>query len=90
MTTSVYEINAADSVYGQIASCPSDLVARRPFSSAKAGAMGDASLMLVMESPGQVRVYQVSNDPTQLTQNIALIVQKATAAGPTIDPTALK
>lgn len=46
----------------------------------KVGVSGDSSIMAVMEHPGQVRVYQVSMDPTQITRNVAMIVSKATAA----------
>jgi len=45
-----------------------------------AGATGDSTIMIVMESPCQFRLYQISNDPTRIVQNLSLITQKVLAA----------
>jgi hypothetical protein len=77
-TIGVFEINAADPIYRKILKRP--VLTREEFTQASANIGGDSSIMLVMESPGQTRVYQVQNDPTQLVRNIAILIQKATAA----------
>jgi len=56
-------------------------VSAESFTKASAGVTGDSAIMFVMEHPGQVRMYQVSLDPTQITSNIGMLVSKAAAAG---------
>jgi hypothetical protein len=84
VASDVYEINPSDPKYRLIFSNQNALagppVHWEPFTSAKVGVTGDSSVMIVMEHLGQVRVYQVSNDPSQITRNIALIVSKASGA----------
>jgi len=90
-TTDVYIINPSDPSYQSIlkthgpwAKWVKDAfwqdVSAETFSMASAGVTGDSAIMFVMESAGQVRVYQVSMDPTQITRNIGLLVSKATGA----------
>jgi len=43
-------------------------------------ASGDASAMIVQESPGQMRLYQISNDPVSLMRNTSLILDKVLQA----------
>ena len=82
VATDIYEVNPSDQAYRRIFRNKvfGIGVDWEPITSAKVGVSGDSSIMVVMEHPGQVGVYQVSNDPTQITQNIALLVSKATAA----------
>lgn len=91
VSTDVYVINPSDPQYAAILKSGSPVLAalRTPFSrstsletitEAKVSASGDSAAMLVMEHPGQIRVYQVSNDPAQLTRNIGMLVNKATGA----------
>ncbi len=91
MTTDVFVINPSDPKYADVlnSAVPVWSVLRAPFyqktslepmTEACVGVSGDSAIMLVMESPGQVRVYQVSLDPTQITRNIGLLVSKATGA----------
>lgn len=92
VSTDVYPINPSDPMYARIlkSGSPIGAVVFAPFwrntsletiTEAKVGVSGDSAIMLVVESPGQVRVYQVSMDPTQITRNIGLLISKATAAG---------
>lgn len=78
MTTDIFVINPSDPKYQEILGKPG--LTTEPLTEASVAASGDSAIMLVMENPGQVRVYQVSMDPTQITRNIGLIVSKATAA----------
>jgi len=91
MTTDVFVVNPSDPKYADILKTGSPVGAVFLFpwwqhtsletiTEAHVGVTGDSAIMLVMESPGQVRVYQVSNDPTQVTRNIGLLISKATAA----------
>ena len=57
-----------------------------PITQATVGVTGDSALMIVLEHPGQVRVYQLSMDPTQIVRNIALIVSKAVQAAAKFAP----
>ena len=90
-TTDVYVINPSDPNYQRIlrthgpwAKWMKDAfwqdLSAETLSMATAGVTGDSAIMFVMESPGQVRVYQLSMDPTQITRNIGLLVSKATGA----------
>jgi hypothetical protein len=91
VSTDVYPINPSDPRFAGILKSSSPWtglgnalfkrnVSFQALTAVTVGVSGDSSLMLVMEHPGQVRVYQVSNDPTQLTRNIALLISKATSA----------
>ena len=91
VSTDIYPINPSDPKYAEIlkSQSPIGAVLLAPFwqntsletlTDAKVGVSGDSAIMLVMEHPGQVRVYQVSMDPTQITRNIGMLISKATAA----------
>lgn len=77
-TIGVFEINASDPAYRKI--LPGGRLVPEPFTLVQGAINGDSSLMFVMENPGQMRIYQVQNDPTQLARNIAILIQKATTA----------
>lgn len=81
-TVGIFEINPSDPAYQEVfkPGLSRASISWRTLTQATAMAVGDSSLMLVMESPGQVRTHQVSNDPTQLLRNVALIIGKATGA----------
>ncbi len=91
MTTDVFVINPSDPKYAEILKSASPIgnalawpfyqnTSQETLTDARVAVSGDSAIMLVMESPGQVRVHQVSMDPTQITRNIGLLVSKATAA----------
>jgi hypothetical protein len=91
VSTDIYTINPSDPEYRKILNSSSPwapftwALFKRNLSvelltQADVEVTGDSSIMLVMEHPGQYRVYQISNDPTQIARNIALVVSKATAA----------
>lgn len=73
--TDVYAITPSDPAYEEILN--SAKFSKRPITSATVNVSGNSSIMLVMEHPGQFRIYQISNDPTQLAKNVAFIVSKA-------------
>lgn len=78
----VYAIKPSDPMYATIFTTSSSRIktSSEPITKVSIGVTGDSSIMLVVEHPGQIRVYQVSNDPTTIVRNIALLVSKATAA----------
>lgn len=80
----VYEINLSDPNYRLLFGADEEdkpaKVSTSPVSLVQVDASGDSSIMVIAESPGQYRLYQLTNDPTQLARNIALIVQKITVA----------
>jgi hypothetical protein len=91
VSTDVYPINPSDPYYAEILKSSSPIASAiripfwqstslEPITEVKVGASGDSAVMIVMEHPAQVRVYQVSNDPAQLTRNIGLLINKATGA----------
>ncbi|MBN1343843.1 MAG: hypothetical protein JXQ73_14260 [Phycisphaerae bacterium] len=90
MTTDVYVVNPSDPKYEEVLGCCEPkgkwLCGKRrrlglePITKVSLGASGDSALMVVMEHPGQARIYQISNDPTVLARNVAMLVSKATAA----------
>ena len=51
-----------------------------PISMAEIGSWGESSVMIVFDSPVSVRTQKISNDPTQLIRNVALIIDKALQA----------
>lgn len=80
LTVGVFEINPADPMYRKILAAECVTLSCDSFTCVRARIDGDSSIMFVMESPGQIRIYQIQNDPTQLLRNIAILIQKATAA----------
>ena len=82
----VYCINPGDPMYDAVLRAGA---AANPLTSAQTRATGDAGVMIVQESPGQLRLYQISNDPVSVMRNATLILDKVlqaavkfTAAGP--------
>lgn len=82
VATDVYEINPSDPGWARVFGSRrgGSRVSREPISRVSLGVSGDSAAMVVAEHPGQMRVYQISNDPTQLAGNVALLVSKAVAA----------
>lgn len=92
VTLGVFELRPSDPNYDFVLSAkngrlPKDegraksgYVLPEPLTGASASFDGDSSLIFVMESPGQIRVYQVESDPTALLRNVAILVQKAVSA----------
>lgn len=90
-STDVYPINPSDPMYAEILKSQSPIWAvikvpfwsntsLEPMTETWVGVSGDSAIMVVMEHPGQARVFQVSNDPAQITRNIGLLISKATSA----------
>ncbi len=79
-TIGVTEIDASDRAYRSILTSNSVPLSHDSFSKLKATTTGDATVIIVQESPTEFRLYQISNDPTTLMKNISLLVAKATAA----------
>ena len=91
MSTDIYPINPSDPKYEEILKSRSPILAvlLAPFwqntsletiTEAHVAVSGDSAIMLVMEHPGQIRVFQVTMDPTQITRNIGMLISKATTA----------
>ncbi len=75
--TDVYEINPSDPAYENVFN---SRTFESPLTMVSTSVSGDSAIMIVIEHAGQARVYQVSNDPVQLTRNIGFLVSKASAA----------
>lgn len=69
----VYQINPGDPAYGRVLNAG---VAAQPITEIVLNAAGDTCVMLVQESPAQLRLYQVSNDPTSILRNASFILNK--------------
>lgn len=70
----VYLINPGDPMYDAVlAARPSP----RAITAVEVRADGDAGVMIVQESPGQMRLYQLTSDPLTLMRNVSLILEKA-------------
>jgi hypothetical protein len=82
VATDVYEINPSDPGWARVfgSRWRRPRLSREPITRASLGVSGDSAVMVVAEHPGQMRVYQISNDPTQLARNVSLLVGKAAAA----------
>jgi hypothetical protein len=75
----VHQINPADPAYRDLLSqARSETVGT--FSSVQAAVNGDSTIVFVQENPTQLRVFEIDNDPTQLVQNVAYIMDKALEA----------
>lgn len=75
----VHQINPADPAYRHLLSkARSENVGA--FTSVQATAVGDSTIVFVQETPTQLRVFEIDNDPTQLIQNVAYIMDKALEA----------
>lgn len=75
--TGVYTITPGDPQYENVLKAP---VSGKPISYVHAGALGDASIMFVQESPTHIRVHHVNMDAERLAQMIARISDKALSA----------
>lgn len=83
VVTGVFAIKAGDPYYREVLKADAvgeTILSRRPFAEATVGAAGDTMVLIVFDNPVQVRTYEVSNDPTQLIRNIAMIIDKALQA----------
>ena len=76
----IAEINASDPEYQVILNSEAAKLSQDAISKSSSTISGDAQVIIVQESPAQFRTYQISNDPTTLMKNIAMLVAKATAA----------
>lgn len=75
-TPDIYPISPSDPLYEQVLAS-TDL---KEITSATVDSVGDVSIMIVLEDPAQARVYQVSNDPSQIARNVSMLVTKASLA----------
>ncbi len=73
----VYRINPGDPMYDAVLDAAAS---SEPLTCVTVCASGDASAMIVQESPGQMRLYQISNDPVSLMRNTSLILDKVLQA----------
>ncbi|MBN2561637.1 MAG: hypothetical protein JXQ75_11975 [Phycisphaerae bacterium] len=78
----VYSINPGDPMYDAVLKAPA---ANSPLTSVSTRATGDAGTMIVQESPGQMRLYQISNDPISVMRNATLILDKVLQAAVKFD-----
>ncbi len=69
----VYQINPGDPAYDRVLKAR---VAAQPITEIVLSAAGDTCVMLVQESPAQLRLYQISNDPTSILRNASFILNK--------------
>jgi len=73
----VYRINPGDAAYDAV------LKAKpigNPLTMVSVRATGDSGFMIVQESPGQMRLYELTNDPVALTRNVSFIIDKVLQA----------
>jgi len=73
----VYRINPGDPHYDAV------LKAKpigSPLTAVTVAATGDSGFMIVQESPGQMRLYELTNDPIALTRNVSFIIDKVLQA----------
>lgn len=73
----VYCINPGDPMYDAVLQAAP---AANPLTSVTTRATGDTAVMIVQESPGQLRLYQISNDPVSGMRNATLILDKVLQA----------
>jgi len=73
----VYMINPGDPMYDAVLQAPA---AAHAVTSVEVRADGDTGVMVVQESPGQMRLYQLTNDPLTMMRNISLILDKVMQA----------
>lgn len=69
----VYQINPGDPAYAQVLSAKA---AANPIMEVTVAATGDTGVMLVQESPAQLRLYQLGNDPAAIMHNAGFILNK--------------
>lgn len=73
----VYRINPGDPAYDAV--LRADAIGH-PLTSVDVRATGDTGIMIVQESPGQLRLYQLTNDPITLMRNASFILDKVMQA----------
>lgn len=73
----VYQINPGDPAYDRVLN---GKAAANPISEVIIAATGDTGVMLVQESPAQMRLYQISNDPSAILRNASFILNKVLQA----------
>lgn len=73
----VFQINSGDPAYDRVLNAGT---AAQPVTEAVIRAVGDTAVMLVQESPAQMRLYQVSNDPSSIMRNASFIMNKVLQA----------
>lgn len=73
----VYVINPGDPAYEAVLKAKP---APNPLTSVTVRATGDSGIMVVQESPGQMRLYQLTNDPISLMRNVGFILDKVLQA----------
>lgn len=69
----VYRINPGDPHYDKVLKAKA---IGSPLTAVKVAATGDSGFMIVQESPGQMRLYELTNDPIALTRNVSFILDK--------------
>jgi len=73
----VYRINPGDPNYDAVLKAKA---IGSPLTSVSVAVTGDSGFMIVQESPGQMRLYELTNDPIALTRNVSFIVDKVLQA----------
>lgn len=73
----VFQINPGDPAYDRVLSAKP---AAHPITEVRVRAVGDTGVMLVQESPAQMRLYQISNDPATIMRNASFIMNKVLQA----------
>ena len=73
----VYQINPGDPAYERVLKAS---LAPKPLLEVTVAASGDSGVMLVQESPAQMRLYQLGNDPATIMHNAGFILNKVLQA----------
>lgn len=73
----VYRINPGDPHYDAVLKAKA---IGSPLTAVSVAATGDSGFMIVQESPGQMRLYELTNDPIALTRNVSFIIDKVLQA----------
>jgi len=73
----VYRINPGDPHYDEVLKAKA---IGSPLTAVSVAATGDSGFMIVQESPGQMRLYELTNDPIALTRNVSFIIDKVLQA----------
>ena len=73
----IYVINPGDPAFDAVLRAEP---APNPLTSVRVRATGDSGIMVGQESPGQMRPYQLTNDPLSLMRNVGFILDKVLQA----------
>jgi len=85
MMPDVFVLQPSDPLYEFVLNAPVDST---PLSATTVETVGDSSVVIVQESPGQFRIKRVASDPTTMIQNSAFVADMALrAAAQTLAPT---